>query len=78
VSPSQIHGYQKFIISFPGSLTLYKLCSWNVQVAVDRRGACGTYRGEEWCIESFGWEKEGKISLGKSRCRWKNNFKKCL
>ena len=34
--------------------------------------------GEGWCIQSFGWETEGKISLGKSRSRWKNSFKKCL
>ena len=37
--------------------------------------ACGTYGGEERCIEVFIWKPEGKGPLGKRRCRWEDNIK---
>ena len=36
--------------------------------------ACSTYGGEERCIQSFGWKREGKRPLGRPRHRWMDNI----
>ena len=38
-------------------------------------GACRNYRGEEKCIQGFGWETQRKEVLGRPRLRWENNIK---
>ena len=39
-------------------------------------GACGTYVGEERCVQGFGGETRGKKRpLGRLRHRWKDNIK---
>jgi len=32
------------------------------------------YEGEEWCIQGFGGETEGKRPLGRLRHRWEGNI----
>jgi hypothetical protein len=38
-------------------------------------GACSTYVGEERCIQVLVVKPEGKIPLGRPRCRWEDNIK---
>ena len=37
--------------------------------------ACGTCERQERCKEGFGGETLGKETLGRSRCKWEDNFK---
>jgi hypothetical protein len=37
-------------------------------------GACGTYGGQERCIQGFDGEPDGKSPLGRPRRRWENNI----
>jgi hypothetical protein len=38
-------------------------------------GACGTYGGQERCLQGFGGETLGKEPLGRPRRRWEDNIK---
>ena len=38
-------------------------------------GACGTYGGEERCIQGLGGRLEKKKPLGRPRHRWEDNIK---
>jgi hypothetical protein len=37
--------------------------------------ACGTYRGEEKCVQGFGGKTEGTETTKRSRLRWVDNIK---
>ena len=37
--------------------------------------ACGTYGGQERCIQGFGWRSEGKGQLARPRRGWEGNIK---
>ena len=37
--------------------------------------ACGTYGGEETCIQGLGGKHAGKRTVGRPRRRWKQNIK---
>jgi len=38
-------------------------------------GACGTYGGEETCIQGLVGKPKGKTPLGRPRRRWQENIK---
>ena len=38
-------------------------------------GACSTYGGEDWCIQTLVRKPDGKRPLGRPRNRWEDNIK---
>jgi len=41
----------------------------------EMRGTCNMHGGDEKCIQNFRWRPDGKISLRRPGCRWKDNIK---